>query len=217
MSTLDLSSLTDELSKLWAAHLNYGWRFLFCLRDRLDELKEELGTQYKEQELLQQIGAALDMKPKTLWNKVNVARKPWAYLAHDLALTIGHGDAVLGLDDEVAEDLLQRAAEQLWTVSELRREVYMSKLMIRERDTGHVMVEQVHPPVNGNGIAYQYDTAEDDDTPYCGVQVYDHSQDDEEVPFADPVDPEDYAINLLADRGHAWCKEMCDELMYRLK
>jgi hypothetical protein len=161
--TLDLSSLTDELRQIWGVHVGHGWMFAYRLRDGLAELREELGPQYREMEILQQIGEAMDKRAKTLYNMVNVARKPWSTLAKELDLELGHGDAVSGLEDEQAEDMLHRAAEQRWTVSELRREVYMTK------------IEEVLP-VDGT----------DEEPPYCsnamyndvplGVRPYDYSR-----------------------------------------
>ncbi len=161
--TLDLSTLTDDLATAWRMHLEWGWRFATVLRAGLDELKDELGQQYNEREILEQMAEALDMKYKTLYNKLLLSRKPWAGLAQELSLELGHGDAVSGLEDEQAEDMLHRAAEQRWTVSELRREVYMSK------------IEEVLP-VDGTDEEPPFaNMAFYGDTP-LGVRPYDYSR-----------------------------------------
>jgi hypothetical protein len=166
---LDLSSLTDELATIWQAYHRKGWEFVFRLRDGLDELREELGPQYRQGEIVGQIAEALDIRSHTLQNKLILARKPWSGLAFELGLDIGHGDAVSGLDDEQAEDMLHRAAEQRWTVQELRREVYMSK-----------QIEEVIP-----------DSGTDEDPPYCNDAMY------QDVPLG--VRPYDYSRQPLEE------------------
>jgi hypothetical protein len=175
---LDLSSLTDELATIWQSYHRKGWEFVFRLRDGLDELREELGPQYRQGEIVGQIAEALDIRAHTLQNKLILARKPWSGLAFELGLDIGHGDAVSGLEDEAAEDMLHRAAEQRWTVSELRREVYMSR-QIEEVQSWEVLTDQI-----AEGLAGE-------DPPYCSNAMY------QDVPLG--VRPYDYSRQPLEE------------------
>lgn len=114
----------SQIASSYGRYCRAGWEFIFLLRDGIDALPR---NDQERTDLYEQTYHLTGLSVKTQQNYVSAARKPYAHLAMDLGLEIGHLDAVLGLEDETAEDLLKLAAENSWTVARLRSEAWRYK------------------------------------------------------------------------------------------
>jgi len=112
------------LDQQYKRYKRAGWEFIFLLRDGIDALATNDDVRAN---LYQDAADQLGLAVHTLQNYVSAARKPYAKLAHNLDLEIGHLDAVLGLEPEAAEYLLRYAAEQGLTIAQLRKEAWNHK------------------------------------------------------------------------------------------
>ena len=122
--TITIDTWIDALQAQYNRYKRAGWDFIFLLRDGIDALPR---NDHERAKLYQDINNQLNLAVHTLQNYVSAARKPYATLAQELDLEIGHLDAVLGLADDVAEDVLKLAAEQAWSVSLTRKEAWTRK------------------------------------------------------------------------------------------
>jgi phage N-6-adenine-methyltransferase len=182
---IDLSELAERLAELFSLQVRIGWTIAYTLRDELEDLKAELGEQYNEKAILEQLGGALSKSWKTLYNYVNIARKPWAELAQELELTIGHGDAVLGLEDTVAEDLLRQAAEQQISETHLRSIVWVRNNVPGSGNGNSTPILQQE--LQGNTREYEssvpvLEVGEEDVIPFVDGPMYDDYEEEEDAP-----------------------------------
>lgn len=122
--TITIDTWIDALQAQYNRYKRAGWDFIFLLRDGIDALPR---NEHERAKLYQDISNQLNLAVHTLQNYVSAARKPYATLAQELDLEIGHLDAVLGLADDVAEDVLKLAAEQGWSVALTRKESWTRK------------------------------------------------------------------------------------------
>lgn len=117
----------EWLSQIMNAYGRYcraGWEFIFLLRDGIDALPRNEQERYS---LYEDTFHLTGLSIKTQQNYVSAARKPYAMLAQELGLEIGHLDAVLGLEDQIAEDVLKLAAENFLTIAQTRKEAWARK------------------------------------------------------------------------------------------
>ena len=152
-STITIDTWIDALQAQYNRYRRAGWDFLFLLRDGIDALPR---NDHERAKLYQDIGNQLNLAVHTLQNYVSAARKPYATLAQELDLEIGHLDAVLGLADDVAEDVLKLAAEQAWSVAQTRKEAYPRR---NNPDIGKQTVSDVERFLSAN-------EEQTDDVPY---------------------------------------------------
>ena len=143
-STITIDTWIDALQAQYNRYRRAGWDFLFILRDGIDALPR---NDHERAKLYQDISNQLNLAVHTLQNYVSAARKPYAELAQELDLEIGHLDAVLGLADDVAEDVLKLAAEQAWSVSLTRKEAWTRK---STPDIGKQAVDDVERFLSAN-------------------------------------------------------------------
>lgn len=109
------------LEEKFAAHKKTGWDFILHLRDGI----ATFGANDAEKMALYEAAAdQLDVSVHTLQNYVSAARKPIQSMVQELGLEIGHLVAVQGLDHDVAQDIVQLAAERRMSVSLLRKHVF---------------------------------------------------------------------------------------------
>jgi hypothetical protein len=101
-----------------------GWEFLELLRDGIEQLPR---TNEERAKLYDDASSATGLAVHTLQNYVSALRKPYAKLAHELDLDFGHLVEVQGLEEEIAEDVLQKAAENAWPVARTRKEAWARK------------------------------------------------------------------------------------------
>lgn len=153
--TITIDTWIDALQAQYNRYKRAGWDFIFLLRDGIDALPR---NDHERAKLYQDISNQLNLAVHTLQNYVSVARKPYATLAQELDLEIGHLDAVLGLADDVAEDVLKLAAEQGWSVAQTRKEVWTRK---NAPDIGKQAVSDVERFLSANATQEQTD-----DVPY---------------------------------------------------
>ena len=124
---------SDELT--WREHLirrhanlvEAGWLFVRDLNAGLDKFGR---GDWKRRELLEQIAADLNVTVKHLTSMANMFKSPVAAIAtelnleHDAKLTISHAMAVHGLETDVARDILTTAAEQGWSVEQVKAKAW---------------------------------------------------------------------------------------------
>ena len=153
--TITIDTWIDALQAQYNRYKRAGWDFIFLLRDGIDALPR---NDHERAKLYQDISNQLNLAIHTLQNYVSAARKPYAELAQELDLEIGHLDAVLGLADDIAEDVLKLAAEQGWSVAQTRKEVWTRK---SAPDIGKQAVSDVERFLSANTAQEQ-----SDDVPY---------------------------------------------------
>ena len=115
------------LDQQYRRYKRAGWEFVFLLRDGIEALATNDNARAN---LYQDAADQLGLAVHTLQNYVSAARKPYAKLAYNLDLEIGHLDAVLGLEPEAAEDMLRYAAEQGLSIAQLRKYVWSNKATV---------------------------------------------------------------------------------------
>lgn len=109
----------DECQRVWAQHRTTPWR----MGDLVVEGLAEYTTGPQTRALfLEQLAAQLECSPKTLANYARVS-EGFPPDARFEALELGHHEVVLKLEPEQRTEMLTRAAEGMWTVARLRREV----------------------------------------------------------------------------------------------
>ena len=114
---IDVSDWLTQLDLAYARAKRAGWEFLFVLRAGV----EQFGRNDPERmQMYENAATQLNLSVKTLQNYVSIVRNPVAQKAIELDLEIGHADAVLGLTEERAEDVLSQAAERGLTVAQTR-------------------------------------------------------------------------------------------------
>ena len=156
-TTEDSATLKAKwLSGIASAYGRYcraGWEFIFLLRDGIDTLPR---NDQERAKLYEDTYHLTGLSIHTMQNYVSAARKPYAQTACELGLEIGHLDAVLGLDDEIAEDVLKLAAEESWPVARTRKEAWARKDV---PDVGKELADAVdrmlsddEPPYNDNAM-----------------------------------------------------------------
>jgi hypothetical protein len=102
-----------ELSSAYEQYVESGWAFAQQLAAGAGRTREERVWAYEL------AAAQLGISPKTVANYANTARSPVAHIAQELGLELGHGRAVLGLDSEIAGELLHMAGEAGWEPGQL--------------------------------------------------------------------------------------------------
>jgi hypothetical protein len=130
-----------------------GWEFLELLRDGIEQLPR---TNEERAKLYEDASSATGLAVHTLQNYVSALRKPYAKLAHELDLDFGHLVEVQGLEEEIAEDVLQKAAENAWSVSRTRKEAWARKnapdVGKQLADAAEQFLADDEPPYNDNAM-----------------------------------------------------------------
>lgn len=110
----------EECEMVWAQHKRGPWRMGDLVLEGIAEFTD--GSKDQEADLLTVLAEQLECSSKTLSNYVRVSREfpPDTRFA---VLEQGHHEAVLKLDPEDRVEWLTKAAENLWTVARLRREL----------------------------------------------------------------------------------------------
>ena len=114
---IDVSDWLTQLDLAYARAKRAGWEFLFVLRAGVDQFGR---NDPERMQMYENAATQLNLSVKTLQNYVSIVRNPVAQKAIELDLEIGHADAVLGLTEERAEDVLSQAAERGLTVAQTR-------------------------------------------------------------------------------------------------
>lgn len=161
---ISVSTWITALDTQYKRYKRAGWEFIFLLRDGINALAD---TEHERMTLYQDASNQIGLAVHTLQNYVSSARKPCANLAQELGLEIGHLDAVAGLDNEMAEDALKHAGENLWTITQLRGHVFAVKQPITPiPDIGNQTPTADHadrilahddPPYADNRLYKEYD------------------------------------------------------------
>lgn len=104
---------------------------------------------------------------KTLRNYVSMARSPIARIAQERELTFDHANVVLGLDPEIAEDLLSSAAEQGWSSARLSQIAWGQKIKNPGyRNGDHQATQQQKLPTNDGDFEQQAEELAGDEHAY---------------------------------------------------
>lgn len=194
-----VSTWLNTLDQQYQRYKKAGFEFIFLLRDGIDALpRNDVERMALYREAADRVGLAVH----TLQNYASSARKPYAHMAHEYGLEIGHLDAVAGLDDEAAEDALTLAGEQLWPVARLR---------------GHVfVVKSMNPDVGNTPTADAIDrTLADEDPPYADDKQYEYTLPaayDADEYIALPRNPVQAAVVLRAQFSGAELAVLVTEL-----
>lgn len=155
---VDTSDWLTQLDAAYSMAKTAGWEFLFTLRAGIDQFGR---SDFRRMEMYELAATQIGLNVRTLQNYVSVTRKGYVQMAVALDLDMGHANAVLGLDDEHAEDVLQTAAERNLSVAETRRLAW------------------------GHRASARLDVS----SPNGSATVHDNVREEEEIPFADPHSP----------------------------
>lgn len=101
-----------------------GWEFVLTLQKGIDQFGR---TDPAKMELYELASQQVGLSVNTLQNYVSTARKPSTVYAVELGLQLGHAQAVIGLEDVVAESVLLEAAENGMSVELTRRLAWQYK------------------------------------------------------------------------------------------
>lgn len=113
----------EECQRAWSLHKSTPWR----MGDLVVEGIAEYAPAKQERALfLEQLAAQLECSPKTLANYARVSEEFLPDTRFE-ALELGHHEAVLKLEPDQRIEMLTRAAEEMWTVARLRREIADAK------------------------------------------------------------------------------------------
>lgn len=129
-----------------------GWAFISTLRAGVDQFGR---TDHRKAELYELAGNQLGVSARTLANYVSLSRSAVAEIAQSLDLDFAHAHAALGLDEDVARDILSTAAERGWEPAQVRREAWVRK------QTSHIIVKSDSAGCDATEI--------DDDVPFNHV------------------------------------------------
>src|SRR5690606_22614811 len=99
----DISDWLTRLDMSYTRLKAAGWDFILTLRAGVDQFSR---TSHEKAELYELAGAQLGLSPRTLQNYVSLARSAVAQIAISLDLEFAYAHAALGLDEDVARDLL---------------------------------------------------------------------------------------------------------------
>jgi len=129
-------NIADWLACLDASYLHLkatGWTFINTLRAGIDQFGR---TDHAKADLYALAGNQLGVSPRTLANYVSLSRSAVAEIAQSLDLDFAHAHAALGLDEDIARDLLSTAAERGWEPAQVRKEAW-----VRKQSTSHIIVK----------------------------------------------------------------------------
>lgn len=110
-----------DVCGVWNVVVRTGWGFA----EVLDAALKRYGTNNESKaSFLSDVAAQVHVTPKRLQNMVSIVRNPCALVAKEYGLELGHGDVLARLqEEEEAASWAAVAAEQSWTVSELRQAI----------------------------------------------------------------------------------------------
>lgn len=198
---IDVSSWLDRVGRTYDNAKMTMWDFVMTLAAGIDQFGR---NDPKREELYELAGHQLGLTIGTLKTYVSAARSPVASLAIEKDLTFQHARAVLGLDEDVADDLLSQAVAGGWAPERLGHEVWAKKKGLPSPYDSQRTLTGNAPPPSANGIAPQpgramsppsaYATRNgyhatddiDDRAEYLAPDAYD---DTDEPPFTDPHSP----------------------------
>lgn len=139
----DLSEWLAQLDAAYSMAKVAGWEFLFTLRAGIDQFGR---NDIRRMEVYELAANQIGLNVRTLQNYVSVTRKGFTQMAVALDLDMGHANAVLGLDDEHAEDVLQLAAERGLSVAETRRLAWNHRASMNSAPVHAVVREEEEIP-----------------------------------------------------------------------
>lgn len=127
LAVVPYRNIADWLACLDASYLHLkatGWTFINTLRAGIDQFGR---TDHAKADLYALAGNQLGVSPRTLANYVSLSRSAVAEIAQGLDLDFAHAHAALGLEPDVARDILSTAAERGWEPAQVRREAWVRK------------------------------------------------------------------------------------------
>lgn len=136
----DLSDWLTQLDAAYSMAKVAGWEFLFTLKAGIEQFGR---SDHRRMEVYELAANQIGLNVRTLQNYVSVTRKGFTQMAVALDLDMGHANAVLGLDDEVAEDVLQLAAERGLSVAETRKLAWSHRNHDNVRDVREPEEEEI--------------------------------------------------------------------------
>lgn len=119
-----VSDWLNSLDESYGRAKSAGWDFIITLRGGIDQFGR---TDHRKAELYEVAANQIGVSSRTLQNYVSMSRSAVAKIAMDLDLDFSHANAAMGLNEEVARDLLTTAAEQGWEPARIRKEAWAHK------------------------------------------------------------------------------------------
>lgn len=153
---VDVSDWLTQLDISYGRFRKAGWDFLLVLRGGIDQFGR---TDHAKAELYDLASQQTGLSVNTLMTYVSTIRSPISPIAIELGLTFSHARAALGLEAEVANDILNKAAEQSWTPEQVSKEAWIKKASVG-----------MSRRVNGKGATNNH---ADDEPPYNDNAMYD--------------------------------------------
>ena len=197
---IDVSSWLDKVGRTYDNAKMTMWDFVMTLAAGIDQFGR---SDPKREELFDLAAQQTGLAATTLKTYVSAARSPVASIAIEKDLTFQHARAVLGLAEDVADDLLSQAVAGGWAPERLGHEAWAKKNVLPSPSqrtlTGNT------PPPPANEIAPQpgrtlsppsayaprngYHATDDIDDRAEYLATAPEAYDDEEPPFTDPHSP----------------------------
>ena len=144
---VDVSSWLDKVGRTYDNAKMTMWDFVMTLAAGIDQFGR---NDPKREELYELASLQLGLAIGTLKTYVSAARSPVASLAIEKDLTFQHARAVLGLAEDVADDLLSQAVANGWSAERLSNKAWVE----RNGPPSQRTLTGNTPPPSANGIAH---------------------------------------------------------------
>lgn len=121
---VDVSNWLEKLDRSYENAKASMWNFAATLAAGIDQFGR---TDPRKMELYELASQQVGLTVRTLQTYVSAVRSPVASLAIDKDLSFQHARAVLGLEPDIADDLLSQAVAHGWTPEQTSREAWIQK------------------------------------------------------------------------------------------
>lgn len=184
--TISKSNYTFPNVSTWLHRLEHShesakfsmWDFVMTLRCGLDQFGR---TDARKDELYELASQQIGLSVGTLKTYASAVSSPSAAIAIDKGLSFQHARAVLGLDAEVADDMLERAVAGGWGAEKLGHEVWAKKNGLPSPTSQRTLTSNTPPPV----------APEVDDVPF------DHARHDDDGPVVESLWPDERIDDMV--------------------
>lgn len=184
---VDVSSWLDKVGRTYDNAKMTMWDFVMTLTAGIDQFGR---NDPKREELFDLAAQQTGLAATTLKTYVSAARSPVASIAIEKDLTFQHARAVLGLAEDVADDLLSQAVAGGWAPERLGHEAWAKKNGLPSPSQRTLMGNTPPPPANGIAHDTQPGRTLSPPSAYATRNGYHATDDiDDEPPFADPHSP----------------------------
>ena len=187
---VDVSNWLEKLDRSYENAKASMWNFAATLAAGIDQFGR---TDPRKMELYELASQQVGLTVRTLQTYVSAVRSPVASLAIDKDLSFQHARAVLGLEPDIADDLLSQAVAHGWTPEQTSREAWIQKNGLPVQRT----LNSTPQPPPASGI--------DDDVPFS------HTKDDGYV--WDTQREQWKHVNQPADYDNLWTDERIDTMV----